>query len=235
MGKNMTHLEHLGLLNLLKRLAEGIVAVVGPHCEVVVHDFSDLEHSVVVVEGNVSGRKPGAPVPDIGFVPSELERDISDQLNYRIQLDSQELRSSTIWVRDDDGKPLGAVCININFSGLLQARSILDHYTQPARENSNLVVSDTLAKNLDELIEHTVSAFLHQNKIPSVEKMTQSDKQRCMEEIEKKGLFKLRGAAQRLADVLNVSRASIYNYRVRIRDGEPLTTSKSKNQKKGKS
>jgi len=61
----MTHLERLGLLDILKHLAEGIVAVVGPHCEVVVHDFSDLEHSAVVVAGNVSGREPGAPVPDL--------------------------------------------------------------------------------------------------------------------------------------------------------------------------
>ncbi len=36
--------------------------------------------------------------------------------------------------------------------------------------------------------------------------------------IEKHGLFQLRGAAQRLADMLNVSRASIYNYRASIRD-----------------
>ena len=34
------------LYDLLGRIAEGVVAVIGPHCEVVVHDFSDLEHSL---------------------------------------------------------------------------------------------------------------------------------------------------------------------------------------------
>jgi len=43
-------------------------------------------------------------------------------------------------------------------------------------------------------------------------------KLRLMAVIEKHGLFQLRGAAQRLADMLNVSRASIYNYRASIRD-----------------
>jgi predicted transcriptional regulator YheO len=215
---SISHLERLGLLDILKRLAEGIVAVVGPHCEVVVHDFSDIEHSAVVVAGNVSGREPGAPVPDLDFISTELDSDTPDQLNYRIKIDSRELQSSTIWVRDVDGRPIGAVCVNVDYSGFLQARTLLERLTAPAREVPSFVVHDSLAKNLDELIEHSVSAFLRQNEIPGIEMMTQEDKQRLMALIEKNGLFQLRGAAQRLADMLNVSRASIYNYRASIRD-----------------
>ena len=214
----MTHLERLGLQDILKRLAEGIVAVVGPHCEVVVHDFSNLEHSAVVVAGNVSGRKPGAPVPDLDFISSELDSDTPDQLNYRIKIESRELQSSTIWIRDADGKPVGAVCVNIDYSGLLQARGLLERVIAPAREAPSFVVRDTLAKNLDELIEHSVSAFLRQNDISHIGLMNQEDKLRLMAEIEKNGLFQLRGAAKRLAEMLNVSRASIYNYRASIRD-----------------
>jgi predicted transcriptional regulator YheO len=39
------------------------------------------------------------------------------------------------------------------------------------------------------------------------------DKRRLIEAVEERGLFKLRGAVSRLAEILNVSRASIYNYR----------------------
>jgi predicted transcriptional regulator YheO len=214
----MTHLERLGLQDILKRLAEGIVAVVGPHCEVVVHDFSNLEHSAVVVAGNVSGRKPGAPVPDLDFISSKLDSDTPDQLNYRIKIESRELQSSTIWIRDADGKPVGAVCVNIDYSGLLQARGLLERVIAPARDAPSFVVRDTLAKNLDELIEHSVSAFLRQHDISHIGLMNQEDKLRLMAEIEKNGLFQLRGAAKRLAEMLNVSRASIYNYRASIRD-----------------
>jgi predicted transcriptional regulator YheO len=59
---------------------------------------------------------------------------------------------------------------------------------------------------------------LRRNDIARIEMMTQEDKRRLMAEIEKHGLFQLRGAAQRLADMLNVSRASIYNYRASNRD-----------------
>jgi predicted transcriptional regulator YheO len=223
--KIMTRLE---LLDILKRIAEGIVAVVGPHCEVVVHDFSDLEHSAVVVAGNVSGRKPGAPVPDLDFISTELDSETPDQLNYRIKIDSLELQSSTIWIRDSKGKAIGAVCINVDFSGLLQAGTLLEHLTAPAREVPSLVIRNTLAKDLDELIEHAVSGFLNQNEIPSIKAMSQNDKLRLTAVIEKHGLFQLRGAAQCVANTLNVSRASIYNYRAGIRGDKHSVTSKTK-------
>ena len=38
----MNRIERLGLLDILKRLAEGIVAVVSPHCEVVVLGTTSL-------------------------------------------------------------------------------------------------------------------------------------------------------------------------------------------------
>ncbi len=231
----MTQLDRLGLLDILKRLAEGIVAVVGPHCEVVVHDFSDLEHSAVVVAGNVSGREPGAPIPDLDFISTELNSGTPDQLNYRIKIDSRELQSSTIWIRDADGTSIGAVCVNVDYSGLLQARTLLEHLSAPAREVPRLVVRDTLAKNLDELIEHSVSAFLRRNEIPRIEMLSQEDKLHLMAEIEKHGLFQLRGAAQRLADMLNVSRASIYNYRASIRDDNHKSTPTTKKLNNAKS
>lgn len=61
----MTNLEESGILDVLERLVKGIVVVVRPHCEVVLHDFINLGHSATIVAGNVSGRNPVAPVPDL--------------------------------------------------------------------------------------------------------------------------------------------------------------------------
>ena len=224
----MSHLERLGLLNVLERIAEGFVAVVGSHCEIVIHDFGDLEHSAVVVVGDVSGRKPGAPVPDLDFVSSELSVDTPDQINYRIKIGSKELQSSTIWIRDDDGTPVGAVCININYDELNQISKILDSLMTPANEVSDLVVQDTWAKDVDDLISLSVSAYMRQEDIPQIEEMAQEDKLKLVEVLEQQGLFKIRGAAQRLADILKVTRASIYNYRASVKDKNSSTSQKSK-------
>ena len=209
----MSDLDQPWFLDILERLAEGIVAVVGPHCEVVVHDFSDPEHSVVLIAGNVTGRRVGAPVPDLSFISGELNRDTPDQMNYCARIGSHHLQSSTIWIRDTDGTPIGAVCINVDYSDLTHARDLLDKLATSTRNVSDLVITDTFAKDVGDLIELSVSEFLRQEDVQSVEAMGYEDKLRLIQSLEERGLFRIRGAVNRVADVLDVSRASIYNYR----------------------
>ena len=209
----MSRLDQPWFLDILERLAEGIVAVVGPHCEVVLHDFSDPEHSVVLIAGNVTSRRVGAPVPDLSFISGELDRDTPDQLNYRARIGSHHLQSSTVWIHDTDGTPIGAVCINVDYSDLTHARELLDKLATAAQNVSNLVVTDTFAKDVGDLIELSISEFLRQEGIQSVEALGSREKLRLIQVLEERGLFRIRGAVNQVADVLDVSRASIYNYR----------------------
>ena len=214
----MSPLDQPWFLDTLKRLAEGIVAVIGPHCEVVVHDFCDPEHSVVLIAGNVTGRRVGAPVPDLSFISGKLDRDTPDQLNYRARIGSHHLQSSTIWIRDVDGTPVGAVCINVDYSGLIHARDLLDKLATSTRHVSDLVVTDTFAKDVGDLIELSISEFLRQEGIEGVEAMGYKDKLRLIQVLEERGLFDIRGAVNRVADLLDVSRATIYNYRSNLKN-----------------
>jgi predicted transcriptional regulator YheO len=213
----MGHLEYEGLLDLLERLAEGIVAVVGPHCEVVVHDLSDPEHSAVVVAGDVTGRKPGAPVPDLSFISGELDIDTPDQLNYQIRINDHALQSSTIWIRDPENNPIGAICINVDYSKLREACSLLDQLSTSTRTVSDLVISNTFAKDLDNLIELSARNFLTQKNLTDFEGLSYEEKLQLVEIFEGQGLFNIRGSAQRVAELLNVSRASVYNYRANLK------------------
>ena len=218
----MSELQNMGLLDLLDRLAKGIVAVMGPYCEVVVHDFSDLEHSAVVVAGNVSGRAPGAPVPDLDFISSELSADTPDQYNYRIKIDGRDMQSSTMWIRDEAGVPIGAVCINYEYSPLLNAYRLLETITQPVRETPDLVVQDTWAKDSDELIDRSVTTFLRQEGVEGIRDLDKDGKLRLIHFLEERRLFRLRGSAQHIADILQVSRASVYNYRAKHRKSQEM-------------
>ena len=209
----MSHLDQPWFLDILERLAEGIVAVVGPYCEVVVHDFSDPEHSVILIAGNVTDRNVGAPVPDLSFISGELDRDTPDQLNYRARIGSHHLQSSTIWIRDTDGMPIGAVCINVDYSDLIHARDLLDKLATSTRTVSDLVITDTFAKDVGDLIKLSISEFLRNEDIQGIEAMGHEGKLRLIQSLEERGLFRIRGAVNQVADVLDVSRASIYNYR----------------------
>jgi predicted transcriptional regulator YheO len=217
----MSYLESLGLLDLLERVADGIVAVIGTHCEVVVHDFSDPEHSAVVVTGDVTHRKPGAPVPDLSFISGELDKDTPDQLNYQIKINGHTLQSSTIWIRNPEGNPIGAICINVDYADLREARALLDKMTTSTSNVPGLVISNTFAKDLDNLIELSAREYLLQRNLSSIDMLSLEEKLDMVDLFEKRGLFQIRGSVKRVADLLKVSRASVYNYRSNLKLDQP--------------
>ena len=53
------------ILENLKGVAQMIADTFGRHCEVVVHDLRDLEHSLIYIAGKITGRSVGAPITDL--------------------------------------------------------------------------------------------------------------------------------------------------------------------------
>jgi predicted transcriptional regulator YheO len=134
-------------------------------------------------------------------------------MNYRIQLNDREIQSSTIWIRDTDGSTIGAVCVNMDYSNLIEAVKSIEKSISSARHTSDRLVKDTFARDVDELIEQSVNRFLDDEGLPGIEAMTTDNKVRLIRMLESRGLFQIRFSVQKVADLLNVSRASIYNYR----------------------
>ncbi len=49
-------------------LAKFIAKISGPRCEVLLHDLSDLEHSIIFLEnGNITGRAVGGGITDFAL------------------------------------------------------------------------------------------------------------------------------------------------------------------------
>ncbi len=213
----MSTLNDAMFVETLKRIADGIVAIVGPNCEVVMHDLSDPEHSVMYVAGNVTGRRSGAPVPDLSFISHELSSETPDQLNYKTMIGSRELQSSTIWIKDLSGDPIGAFCINIDNSELIHARTLIDRMLGMEQSKPELVVSNTFARDTNELIELSIEDFLQSENASSIESLSMNEKNRLIKLLEEKGLFQIRGAVKSVAELLQVSKATIYNYRTNVR------------------
>ena len=94
-------------------LVKTIAQTFGRKCEILIHDFSNPEHSIVVIEnGQVTGRKIGDPITD--FALSIWRKDgygkrKEDKIvNYRTKTkDGKILRSSSVFIRDDKRKIIG--------------------------------------------------------------------------------------------------------------------------------
>jgi predicted transcriptional regulator YheO len=204
----MTKPEKQATFALVKQLARGIAAAVGPHCEVVVHDFAEPERSIIAIEnGRVTGREVGDGLDDLGF---EMLREGSheDLMSYRTtSRDGRQLRSSSIHLRDEHGEAFGAVCINYDISPYLAASKFLEEVT--ATENTGIQegFQKSVTEVLDELARVAIQACGKR-----VEEMNREDKIAVVAFLERRGAFLIRHSADRLAALLNISKFTIYNY-----------------------
>lgn len=127
----------------------------------------------------------------------------------KVNWDGKKLKSSTATLRDKNKTPIGLLCINLDVSKLEEFRYLLDQWSniqsyqnQPEvlfkddwREKINLYVSDYLSKEGLTL------------------KMLSKEKKRdLIQTLHREGAFKAKNAATYVADVLDLSRATIYNY-----------------------
>ena len=149
-------------LDLLKRLAKALSTQFGDNCEIVVHDISsgDPENTIAVIEnGHVSRRNADAGPSHIALeAMKEGRRNIPDQYNYLTQTaDGRILRSSTVYVNDDAGRPIGIFCINYDLTALMMAKATVDALVQDPRASGEPErIPTNVTDLLDELLEQSV-------------------------------------------------------------------------------
>ena len=114
-------------LDFLERLSKALAVQFGPNCEVAVHDLQsgDLEHTIAVIEnGHVSHRKVGDG-PSRVVLEALQEKDpnaLADSAGYLMRThDGRILRCTTVYIRDENGKPEGVFSINYDITEMLMA------------------------------------------------------------------------------------------------------------------
>ncbi|HSZ62821.1 MAG TPA: helix-turn-helix transcriptional regulator [Terriglobales bacterium] len=201
------------LLNFVSRLSGALGQTFGKYCEIVVHDFNSPESSIISIEnGSLTGRKIGDTLDALGFQLLKTHP-ASDLLNYRTKTkEGKELRSSSVFLRDEKGQIFGALCINIDVSGLQKAQEWL----QEALGSASTTIDERFEHSVDEVLENLI-----QNAISSIGKktadMTREDKVAIVAYLEAKGAFLIRYSVERVAELLGMTKYTIYNYLDEIR------------------
>lgn len=201
------------LLNFVSRLSGALGQTFGKYCEIVVHDFNSPESSIISIEnGSLTGRKIGDTLDALGFQLLKTHP-ASDLLNYRTKTkEGKELRSSSVFLRDEKGQIFGALCINIDVSGLQKAQEWL----QEALGSASTIIDERFEHSVDEVLENLI-----QNAISSIGKktadMTREDKVAIVAYLEAKGAFLIRYSVERVAELLGMTKYTIYNYLDEIR------------------
>jgi predicted transcriptional regulator YheO len=201
--------------------------------EVVLHDLSRLPNSIVAVHGDVTGRRKGDPATDL-LLEEAMTGFATQHLGYETVLpDGRRLTSSTMIIRDVAGAPVAALCINTDVSSWIAVRKIAESMlgsvagAEPA-EPASAGPSETpevFLRDVDELAAHLIHQAIADSDIP-VEQMKKEHKLEVVQKLKARGMFLLRDAVEMIAESLQVSRFTIYNYLNEIGDSETDASSR---------
>lgn len=196
------------------QLAEVLSQMFQNVLEVVIHDFQDLDHAIIfIANGHISGRSLGGPVSEINLRRLLEEGQFPDKLvNFSSRnTRGQPLKSSSIAIRDDQGKLIGAFCMHFDLSHFTQFQTFLDFFLS-TKEDSLVGVNDFgLSQPHDLEITEEIEAWLLKAGLHTAQ-LTYQDKQSIVNHLYKKGCFKRKGAISIVAGALQLTRQSIYNY-----------------------
>jgi len=200
-------------------LVKGIAATFGSRCEVVLHDFTDLQHSIVAIEnGHVTGRSSGSPMTESSLKLVQNGKVDEDIINYTGKsADGRVLKSTTVFIKDEHLKVIGCFCINFDITELVGARSVLndimkisEDFQERQSDPKNLnVVSVVLTDLVKETLDEVGKPIIY---------LSKDDKVMMVDRLDQKGAFLIKGAIDYVANVLCVSRYTIYNYLDEIRE-----------------
>ncbi|MFB3812660.1 MAG: transcriptional regulator [Terriglobales bacterium] len=214
----MNATERKAILDFCSRLAGGLAEAIGKNCEVVVHDFEDPEHSIIAIaNGHITGRKVGDTVDVLGL---QLLRNppAGDLLNYRTETKSGRiLRSSSIFLRKDSGEIYGALCVNYDITGLMNLQQWLQETVSPVERD----VHEEFESDVDSVLNHLIRDAIRSTG-KEIAGLTREDKIAVITYLEHKGAFLIRYSVDRIAELLSISKYTIYNYleEVKARHGE---------------
>jgi len=195
-------------------LADMISASFGNKCEVVLHDLSTPESSVVyVANGLVTNRELGQSfdhlVKDV-LLSKKFSNDYNANYMFKTK-DGRQIKSSTSLIRDEHEEVIGAFCINIEVDDMGRMKEFLDSFfsdddpREADKNSAQPATIDNVMEIIDDLIVKTIGAR-------NISAQTRRENVELVRFMSEKGIFLAKGSVDKVAEKLGVSPVTVYSY-----------------------
>lgn len=199
------------MLNRYHTIADAITLLFAPYAEVALHDLASQK--LVYISNNRSQRELGE---DSNL--SELQDDRGLQVigpYLKRNWDGSQLRSISAVLRDDNGDPIGLMCINLDITVLESAKAALEVF----------LGGNALQPQPDVLFQddwqERINTFIHQwlqQRQQTLSSLNGAGRRAMVEALYHQGAFKGKNAAGYVAKILGIGRATVYNYLKNIKE-----------------
>ncbi|MFA6850491.1 MAG: PAS domain-containing protein [Selenomonadaceae bacterium] len=220
-------MDNKSLLNRFIPMVDFIADVIGPHCEVILHRVDSIEDSAVAIRnGYISGRQIGCPLTDLAveLIEKKVYQERSAVINYLSRTSSGEkLRSSTFFIKDEQGKLVGMLCVNVvNSADNLLVKNLTEKLVNVLMSNkstANVLVSEpvnekieeSLSPSIETVVDSAIEKVIREYDMP-VERMSIDEKISIVQKLNSNGIFKIKGSVTKAASILQTSESTIYRY-----------------------
>ncbi|EHI69019.1 helix-turn-helix transcriptional regulator [Streptococcus ictaluri] len=203
--------------------------VLGDNYEIVLHviDKNDI-YIGEIVNNQISGRTTNSPLTAfaLDLITNKVYQEKDYVTNYKaiVSPQNKEVRGSTFFIKDQNGKLEGMLCINMDISAY---QGIAENILNLANLNLNQLVPKTgskisspqseetvevLSNNIQDIISEIIDPALLNQDVH----LRQEVKVDIVSKLSEKGVFQLKGAVSKVAEILNISEPSVYRYLKKI-------------------
>lgn len=195
-------------------IADTLQETYGETCEVIIHDLTEPESSVVyVANGSVTGRRVGQSFDHL-VKQVLLNKDFkNDHLsNYFFKTTSEKaIKSSSALIRNQNGDVIGMLCINMDITALQKVNGMLMNYLNVDLENGRGLSAEEqeVPQDVMAIIDKLISSVIGTTDTRGLSRAKCVELIRFMDE---KGIFLVKGAMDKVAELMGVSRVTIYSY-----------------------
>ena len=201
---------------------------IGSDAEILLCDTERILYAVNPITDRV---KPGNPLGDMerSFMEEETYRVQDSVTNYRALLPSRErLRASTLFLKNEDGSLAGFLTINVRVESLLQVRDMLDALIngedtgdgdgasaggrgQAESQPELLNRYEGVTVMVEDIVQAVTDEYLAKFGVPA-ERLTSTERQKIVHELDRRGVFLVKGSIADVAKRLGCSEVTIYRY-----------------------
>jgi len=135
-----------------------------------------------------------------------------------ITSDGRTLKSSTIFIKDENDEVIGCMCINFDISEFVVAKKVIQDITETIEDNI-ISIEETYSNNINDILFRVVKKVIEGFGKP-IAYLNRDEKVKAVKELDEKGAFLIKGSVDYVAEVLCVSRFTIYNYLDEIRGND---------------
>ncbi len=186
-------------------IAEALAKLFHPFVEVVVHDIE--KSSIAAIFNSFSRRAVGDDSMIQDAAGLDDGPDVHGPFEHRA-FDGRRLKYTSAVLRDEKGRAVGLMCINVDVSPLERIEETLASFLGSAEDPATL--DSHFRDDWQERIRTFVLEHLKQHDT-TIERISRRERAELVRALHRAGAFQAKNAAGFVANVLGVSRATVYN------------------------